>query len=806
MPSPTGFSPVTRQDFSYLGFNNIRALLGGSKWGGVIGSGFSLTYSFPWSVNESASWDLGINGYTQNDPTNLNSSNEPYRAATDSLNIIQQDFVSSALSKWANVANIQFTLVDDNAVQVGDLRFTFTTAVDEGGHAYFPNQSAIAGDIWLPVDQSDTTFANPKEGTYGYHTFLHEIGHSLGLKHPFEGYSLPTDQDWYANSVMSYNDWKRSEDPNRLVTADFSPTTPMWYDIAAIQFLYGANNSYHTGNDVYTYRENEHYWETIWDAGGNDTINYIGSAPAKIDLRDGYFSDMGLDVEFSNNMFLFGTITIFHGVIIENAYGGSGDDTLHGNSVNNFLNGYLGTDTAVFDNYKSEYKVSKIGTNYTVSSVAEGTDTLVNIELLQFKDGTFPIDSVLQNHAPTGSVLITGNPTQGQVLTASNSLADLDGLGVISYQWLNNGIAINNANQATYSLTQADVRKNISVSASYIDGFGKRESVDSSVVTIANVNDLPTGSVLITGNPTQGQVLTASNSLADLDGLGVISYQWLNVGVEIKGAIQSTYTLTATDAGKNVSVKASYTDLQGTDESATSHPIEPISGSNGNDSITGTDNDDTLDGSLGKDTLVGGQGDDSYIIDNKGDKIIEELDAGTDTVQSLITYILGNNLENLELLGVSKISGTGNKLDNLLLGNDGHNILKGMAGNDTLIGGKGSDTLTGGKGIDTFSFSTSDFLTENESGDFVFNKSVDTISDFNLKDGDLLSFVDSILEFYPDLVSAKSAESELFYVKGTIYFNVDTTALNYTPVAIIKLTGNPKVNADFIDFAYPSVL
>ncbi|MCX7073298.1 MAG: hypothetical protein NTZ70_00560 [Methylococcales bacterium] len=229
-----------------------------------------------------------------------------------------------------------------------------------------------------------------------------------------------------------------------------------------------------------------------------------------------------------------------------------------------------------------------------------------------------------------------------------------------------------------------------------------------------------------------------------------------------------------------------------------------IVGTAGNDSITGTDGDDTLDGGVGKDRLTGGDGDDIYIVDNKGDKVIEELDAGTDTVLSSITYILGNNLENLELLGVSKINATGNALDNELLGNDGNNILNGMVGDDFLIGGKGSDKLTGGKGADTFMFRMDDFFPADENGDYIFNKSVDTITDFNLKDGDTLNF--DGLQFYPDLVSAKVDEPQLFYVKGTIYLNIDTTALNYTPVAIIKLTGNPKVNADFTNFSYPPAL
>jgi hypothetical protein len=238
-----------------------------------------------------------------------------------------------------------------------------------------------------------------------------------------------------------------------------------------------------------------------------------------------------------------------------------------------------------------------------------------------------------------------------------------------------------------------------------------------------------------------------------------------------------------------------------------------IVGTSSNDLIIGTIGNDTLNGGLGKDTLIGSNGDDIYVVDNKDDKIIENLDEGIDSVQSKISYVLGNNLENLELLGSSNINATGNTLDNELSGNDSNNILNGMAGDDTLIGGKGNDKLIGGKGADTFKFNIDDFFSKDENGNFIFNKSIDTIVDFNLKDNDTLVFFSSnsmfssdYLEFYPDLASAKFDQSELFYVKGTIYLNIDTTAKHYTPVAIIKLTGNPKVNNDFTDFAYPAVL
>ncbi|MFI3215887.1 MAG: cadherin-like domain-containing protein, partial [Methylococcales bacterium] len=178
---------------------------------------------------------------------------------------------------------------------------------------------------------------------------------------------------------------------------------------------------------------------------------------------------------------------------------------------------------------------------------------------------------------PTGSVTFTGNAVQGQTLVASNTLADADGLGTISYQWSRAGTAISGATQTTYTLTQADVGKTVLVTASYTDKLGTFESVRSlSTPSIANINDAPTGSVVIAGNSTQGQTLTASNTLADADGLGAISYQWLRAGAPIVGATQNSYILGQSDVSRAISVLANYVDLWGTSESVQSTQTSAI--------------------------------------------------------------------------------------------------------------------------------------------------------------------------------------------------------------------------------------
>jgi Ca2+-binding RTX toxin-like protein len=123
----------------------------------------------------------------------------------------------------------------------------------------------------------------------------------------------------------------------------------------------------------------------------------------------------------------------------------------------------------------------------------------------------------------------------------------------------------------------------------------------------------------------------------------------------------------------------------------------------------------------------------------------------------------------------------------------GKDTVIGAAGDDTIMGGAGSDKLTGGKGSDTFSFSNADFYTENAKGDSVFNKSADTITDYNLKELDKLNFGDlGELSFYAKLADAKLDNAQLFYVKGSgsIYLNTSTTD-GFTPTVIITLTGKP---------------
>ena len=243
----------------------------------------------------------------------------------------------------------------------------------------------------------------------------------------------------------------------------------------------------------------------------------------------------------------------------------------------------------------STYTLGDADVGATITVAASYTDGQGTSESVT-SAGVGPMANV--NDAPVGVPTITGTVTEDQTLSADTSgITDADGLGVFSYQWLRDGVVIAGATSSTYTLGDADVGAIITVTASYTDGQGSAESVTSAGTTaVTNVNDTPTGLVTISGTPTEDEVLTASNTLNDADGLGVISYQWLRDGVAIGGATNSTYTLGDADVGATITVAASYTDGQGTSESVTSAGVGPVANVNdapvGVPTITGTVTED----------------------------------------------------------------------------------------------------------------------------------------------------------------------------------------------------------------------
>jgi Ca2+-binding RTX toxin-like protein len=332
------------------------------------------------------------------------------------------------------------------------------------------------------------------------------------------------------------------------------------------------------------------------------------------------------------------------------------------------------------------------------------------------------------NDAPTGTVGVGGTATQGQVLTATNTLADVDGLGTIGYQWQSSADgttwnAIAGATAGSLTLTESQVGQQVRPVASYTDGHGTVESMTSAATAaIANVNDTPTGTVGVGGTAMQGQVLTASNTLADVDGLGTISYQWAADGIAISGATASTLVLTEAQVGKAISVSAGYTDGHGTAESITSAATAAIA--NVNDAPTGAV---TLTGAATQNqtltaanTLddIDGLGSIGYQWQSSPDGIAWNAISGAITgsftltesqvgqqVRVTASYTDGHGAaESVASEATSAVVAFGNP-NQTLTGTDDNDSLIGAAGDDTLSGGLGTDWLSGGAGNDTFQLS-----------------------------------------------------------------------------------------------------
>jgi hypothetical protein len=215
-------------------------------------------------------------------------------------------------------------------------------------------------------------------------------------------------------------------------------------------------------------------------------------------------------------------------------------------------------------------------------------------------------------------------------LTAANTLVDSDGIpssgaGAPAYQWLADNVNISGATASTLTLTQTQVGKAISVRASYTDSFGKAESVSSTETElVANVNDLPSGTVSINGPPTPGQTLSATNTLADIDGLGTVKYQWLANASAISDATSSTFLITPKQAGQQISVRSSYTDQQGTAESVTSDPLKINTPPVARDNSYAIPEDDSL--------VLGNLISDGWSPGTAGQTLFRDSDADDDTL------------------------------------------------------------------------------------------------------------------------------------------------------------------------------
>lgn len=427
----------------------IDSLIMGYRWGAGArpGDGVTLTYSFGW-----AGISVYRDGYATPDPD-----------VAWTLSGTAQAAIRQALGTWTAVANIACVEVSDTAAVCGDLRFGASGA-PQTAYAIVPVvELPEAGDVWF-----GDIFYDPglswAPGSYAYLTALHEIGHVLGLKHThedFEGFpETPLGIDTQLFTVMSYRSTPGAPLEQGYWQSRFAHT-PMVNDILAIQYLYGANMSTNAGNTVYSWRPGQAIFETIWDAGGYDTISWANqTSAARIDLRPGSYSELG-PAWTAGILLEPRTLGIAHGAWIEAAAGGAGDDVLIGNDLDNsliggagndtlygglgndLLDGGEGIDTALFGGFSAAYGIVHTAAGEVSVTGPDGTDTLRNIERLSFGDLTLVLNPNAGAGAALGTVFGVTNTRSGEGWLQEAS-AYAGPVRSLQWQWIgsNDGEAI----------------------------------------------------------------------------------------------------------------------------------------------------------------------------------------------------------------------------------------------------------------------------------------------------------------------------------------------------------------------------
>lgn len=408
----------------------------GSTWSGPV-----ITYTFP-QLRSQIHFERGEG------------------ASFTPLTAQQQAAARLALATWNDLI---LPNIVPGSIGNSNLEFGNTNWIEEPSyaHAYFPEM----GSIWFTSLYKD--LAEPVVGTHGFSTYIHEIGHALGLNHMGDYNGDDDDgpssfQDSTVLSVMSYYGPEMARGKGEVMWGDWSidangrpyaTQTPMLNDIMVIQALYGAavtradNTVYGFGSSVegdtamlYDFTLNEHPILTLYDSGGIDTLNLSGwGTDSDIDLRPGHYSS-------ANNM--TNNLAIAHDVIIENVITGAGNDTLHGNAANNLFDGGAGYDrvdfNGVFANYVLDYDIA--ARHYTVHDTtgADGTDTLVNIEHAGFTNFGGNLNNLTPGvhrffNTDTGSHFYTSNNDE------ASGLITLDGFQYEGLAFARNVVADDNS-------------------------------------------------------------------------------------------------------------------------------------------------------------------------------------------------------------------------------------------------------------------------------------------------------------------------------------------------------------------------
>lgn len=543
----------------------------------------------------------------------------------------------------------------------------------------------------------------------------------------------------------------------------------------------------HGGYTIYDFTTGEQL-----DVAAAITVDLIGS---KLDLSDTDYVDnlgqinitgtKGADditgsagVDFivggSGNDTLSGSggdDTIQGGAGSDKLYGDNGDDELDGGAGNDTLTGGYGDDLFIVSSGIDTITDLGLEGDYDGLRVAKGAVANVTVYSLDSHENEFTNDGKVNLYLYDGAVVVdlhNTDGTNGYTITAKGNESGADVTGSNFSDTIIGGDgndSLSGGNNGSDILTGGlgGDRFQVDGGTSTITDFGV--GADTLVVYdgtaqvtvvadfIANGNTYNDGGTAILNLTTAATNVSLAGA-DDYDGFVVNASK---LATSITGSTEDD-TING-GAGKDMLDGHSGDDV--------------INGGAGNDTIYGQAGDDTLDGGIGADTMIGGDGDDVYYVDNVGDRVVEDNVVGDyDTVRSTISFDLGTAgfVERLELLGKSNLNGTGNGLDNELLGNSGNNVLDGGAGddlldgdlgNDKLIGGSGDDEMWGGAGNDVLNGDAgNDSLAGGTGADSLTGGSGDDAFGFAAGDSGQATGFDKVLDF--DL----SADS-------IVYFNSD---------------------------------
>ena len=407
----------------------------------------------------------------------------------------------------------------------------------------------------------------------------------------------------------------------------------------------------------------------------------------------------------------------------------------------------LGASTAVMSGTGTQpffQTVALKGGGWVTAWSHKGTGTDIAAQVYK-ADGSKDGGAIFLNSTRAGDqyrVRLAALEDGGFVATWTSDGQDGSGAGV--FQRVFRGDGAQNT-PPTAKDDSASVREYAAVTGNVItDKPGKDSDPDGDALNVVKIDG---GSV--------GKALKGKLGTLTLNKDGSYSYtanraEPLAVGETAKDTF--TYTVSdgkgGTDTAKLVvTVTGVATGTSGKNHLLGTKKAETLKGLGGDDILDGRAGNDTLDGGAGADRMLGGKGNDTYVVDSKGDKVIEKKGEGTDLVKASISFTLPDHVEKLALTGSKAIDGTGNGLANTITGNSGNNRLKGAGGGDTLVGGKGNDTLDGGAGNDRLiGGAGADTLIGGAGKDMFIFTSVkdstdaasgrDTIRDFSRKDGD----------------------------------------------------------------------